>query len=305
MAFIEIGRIIRERRIQAGLSQEDICEKGIDSAVISRLERGERLPRKDRLDRIMERLGLNIRLIYSHCVSKSEAKDYEKQSMLRDCLYEGRKEEAAALIEKLSKEKAYQSGLRKQLILYARAVLMSGELHGTEELRTIIEEAMRLSLPSFSETRISEYLLTNIEAALINLLAVSYFEDGDSERAIKVLVGLKTSLERTRLEDAEKELLFPTVLYNLSKYLGLSGRNDEAVEYCDYGIKLCTTYNRFRALAKILYNKACGYHQIGKTEECKKLFYQAYCLLDLAGVYEERNLIKKYAAEKYGVEIEL
>ena len=46
------------------------------------------------------------------------------------------------------------------------------------------------------------------------------------------------------------------ILYNLSKFLGLSGRYDECVEICDLGIRIARATGRCQFLSRTLYNRS-------------------------------------------------
>jgi len=53
-----IGTILKERRIKAGLSQQEMCDKaGISQIFLSFIENGRRVPSKEVLARIAEVLG--------------------------------------------------------------------------------------------------------------------------------------------------------------------------------------------------------------------------------------------------------
>jgi transcriptional regulator with XRE-family HTH domain len=55
------GRVVRDRRIAAGLSQEKLAEKaGIHPTYVSLLERGKRKPTLDVADRIANALNVSV-----------------------------------------------------------------------------------------------------------------------------------------------------------------------------------------------------------------------------------------------------
>ena len=56
---LAFGRVLRERRLAAGLSQEKLAlEAGVDRAFVSLLERGGRQPTLSTLWRLAEALGV-------------------------------------------------------------------------------------------------------------------------------------------------------------------------------------------------------------------------------------------------------
>ena len=78
MPMTHLGAFIRERRIELGLTQEDLAERigpTVRQAEISRLERGEvLLPRRGRLERIAAALDVSLGtlLLYSEWLTEDE-----------------------------------------------------------------------------------------------------------------------------------------------------------------------------------------------------------------------------------------
>ena len=78
MPMTHLGAFIRERRIELGLSQEDLAERigpTVRRAEISRLERGNVvLPRRGRLERIAAALDVSLGtlLLYSEWLTEDE-----------------------------------------------------------------------------------------------------------------------------------------------------------------------------------------------------------------------------------------
>jgi transcriptional regulator with XRE-family HTH domain len=59
----EPGDFIRAHRERAGLTQRELAERaGISQAVVSRIEKGRQLPTLDQIDRVLDVLGLMLRL---------------------------------------------------------------------------------------------------------------------------------------------------------------------------------------------------------------------------------------------------
>ena len=57
MAVFQLGPIIRNRRIELGLSQEDLADGICSVPTLSRIENGERMPTKNHFEMLMQRLG--------------------------------------------------------------------------------------------------------------------------------------------------------------------------------------------------------------------------------------------------------
>ena len=57
MAVFQLGSIIRSRRIELGLSQEQLADGICSVPTLSRFENGERMPTKNHFEMLMQRLG--------------------------------------------------------------------------------------------------------------------------------------------------------------------------------------------------------------------------------------------------------
>ena len=60
MAVFQLGPIIRARREELQISQEDLADGICSVPTLSRIENGERMPTKNHFEMLMQRLGYNI-----------------------------------------------------------------------------------------------------------------------------------------------------------------------------------------------------------------------------------------------------
>ena len=58
MNEVHIGKIIKQKRLELGYTQEKLCEGICEPMSISRIERGLQNPSKNMLDALSQRLGL-------------------------------------------------------------------------------------------------------------------------------------------------------------------------------------------------------------------------------------------------------
>lgn len=58
MKEIFLGEVIRQRRLELGLTQEELCEGICEPMTISRFENGKQTPSRNRISAILQRLGL-------------------------------------------------------------------------------------------------------------------------------------------------------------------------------------------------------------------------------------------------------
>ena len=77
MSDIDLGEIIRQRRKELGLSQDDLAHKtGFGLMTYGRIERGEVQPKLSQVRRIFLALGLSLNVIEEAGEEKLNAADY-------------------------------------------------------------------------------------------------------------------------------------------------------------------------------------------------------------------------------------
>mgnify|MGYP003467412454 FL=1 len=58
MQEVFIGEVIKHRRLELGLTQEQLCEGICEPITISRLENGKQTPSRNRVNALLERLDM-------------------------------------------------------------------------------------------------------------------------------------------------------------------------------------------------------------------------------------------------------
>ena len=58
MKEFPIGEVIRQRRMELGLTQEELCEGIYEPPTMSRIETGRQTPSRTKLNVLLQRLGL-------------------------------------------------------------------------------------------------------------------------------------------------------------------------------------------------------------------------------------------------------
>ena len=299
-----IGDLVRRLRKQRGLTQEELADGILSKTNLSRLETGGQLPRKDTLEAILQRLGFNSHDNYNYFLNEREFEISKKSNDLLSLLANNRNQEADALINELSLLPEFKNGIKAQFLLLCRAVVMVNLRLNNDELREIVLKALKITFPSFSEKYISKYFLSDQEVRLVNILSITYLNENKVDKAIEILEKLKEALDSAKIDDKQRSELYTLILYNLSKYYGLSKRYIESIKICDFGRELCLKTNKMRHLPGLIYNKAYCLYEIGYRDECIPLLYQAYYGYIMLGDRLRRDIIKNHAKEKHGLDFD-
>ena len=103
---------------------------------------------------------------------------------------------------------------------------------------SLIKKGLRFTIPHFSEKYIIDYLLTSNDIVLINQLACLYWDNGEKEKAIETLKALMANFDNACVDTHYRSRYYPTLIFNLTKYLNETGKNEEALALCDKGIDI-------------------------------------------------------------------
>lgn len=314
MEEIFLGEIIRQRRLELGLSQEALCEGICEPMTISRFENGRQTPSRNRVKALLQRLGLPDDRFYGLLSAKElEICNLEKEitschvRFARATPEEKNKirEETFAKHLELERVMDKEDTLSRQLILRSKFLLGTERgPYSLDEGLPLLMEAMRLTSPKFDLDQIERGLYTESEIKLINNMANCYIRAGRHYDAIDILKPLLRYLQTSLKNIPPNRSQIPMVAFNYARELEVVKRFEEAVEMAEYARKICVDYGYYLTLPSTLMILAeCHYH-MGNHAKSKELYLQAYYLFQV--IEDESNLaiIKVEAKEYLGLEFD-
>jgi len=283
MAVFQIGSIIRSRREEMGLSQEDLADGICAVPTLSRIENNERLPTKNHFEMLMQRLGYSA-MSLDFFTDKGDFQIHEIKIRLRYAYISKDYAHARLLLEKFEKLLKEPTKIDEQFLILYRTLLFLDEYSESEVLKRF-EGSLRLTCPKYNVTHIP-HVLSYEEIILLNNIAISYDKAGNGLQAITILYTLKEYYEHKIVSTDEALRTQPMILYNLSKVLGLQERYDECIEICNLGIRIARTSGRSVYLGHTFFNKAWAQlkrNQPGDRENAKmslKYAWYAFVIMD-------------------------
>lgn len=305
MKEIFLGEVIRQRRLELGLTQEELCQGICEPMTISRFENGKQTPSRNRIKALLQRLGLPDDRFYG-LLSDRETQLAVLEKDIVSCHVRFEKafseDRKAIRAEALEKHKQMEEimekddTLSKQFLAYSRWLLgKENAPYDFEESLSMLLAAMRLTCPQFDLNRIGEGLYTEAEIKLINAISGCHLRAERHYEAIDILKSLLRYLQTRQQKIPASRTLIPLIAFNYSRELGEVGRYDEAAEMAEYGKKVCIDYGHYQLLPDLTSNLAiCRYHQ-GRTEESAELFRQANALFKALEDEHNRAIIQKTA----------
>jgi transcriptional regulator with XRE-family HTH domain len=276
MSYYPLGYIIKNRREELQLSQEDLADGICSVSTLSRIENGERMPSKNHYEMLMQRLGYSA-LSLDYFTDKQDFIIHELKFKIRHAYIEKEFGQCRRLLEKLTSLTGERSTIDTQFISLYDTLLNDNALSAAETLERL-EAALRLTCPKYGKDFVPK-VLSYEEIIILNNIAINYEAVGKRPRAIELLYAIKNYYDR-QISSAEESLRTqPMILYNLSANLGMAGRYDECIAVCDEAISLARRTYRYAFYGKTLYNRAWSLlrrDHVGDREQARLSLKQAY-----------------------------
>ncbi|MCL1948801.1 MAG: helix-turn-helix transcriptional regulator [Turicibacter sp.] len=305
MAVFAIGEFIRKTRKQLGITQEELAEPYMDRSHISKIERGVVTPDYGTLKVLLERLGVTEQHLGDFFISDEEARIQECFSLLDGLIVRGEFQAAKSQLEELkSIPSVEQKGFYRQKLLLSEGIIILQTGENLDAAYARLQEAMRISVLNFDESRIEDYLLTKNDVLVINNIVVYHTLMNNREKSVEILYRLKKNFDTRFVDVQSKGAMYTLLLANLTYLLEELERYQEAVELCDLGKKVCLGLGKAEMLPSFVAIKANCLYELGNEELAQQMFKQAYYGFELQERFAERNTIKHYV-KKIGLDIAL
>lgn len=302
MAISQIGALIRWRRSELGLSQEELADGICSVTTLSRIENGERMPTQNHLELLLQRIGYSDMMLQTF-VDEKDFIAHELKYDIRQAYIENDINKSKELLQQFRSQVVTPSQIDAQFILLFDC-LIDWQSHSPEESLEKLERALRMTLPKYRSGHFPP-MLSYQEILLLNNIGLRLVECGDTDGAIDIFYGLVEYYDSRVVNREEALRTEPMILYNLSKYLGLEGRYDECIAICEKGIKLAQKTGRSSYLPQTFYNKAWALikrNGMGDVELAQDAILKAYYTAEAFGNLPLANHCKGFA-QSNGLEL--
>ena len=308
-----LGALIRQRRIDLNMTQEELGGNIYSASQISRIESGQSFPDYDKLQRLLQALGLEDDLFYGlRNQAKMKITVLQEEALMSCINFEHAAGETRRVIrneamEKLQELEAMVSDsdhLTQQFIIHCKIVLgkEDGIAYTPKEKLNLLLKAIRLTVPRFDIEKINESLYYFNEIKIINQIALAYSHDDDHETANDIFRQLLKYIETHNQDIRQSAGYFPLVAHNYSIELAISGRYKEAIKIGEKGWRHSLKYKHYTFLGSLLHTMAGCYHFLGNNEASIPLLHLAYCFYQITNDQKNIALIKVDAKEYCGIE---
>lgn len=292
-----LGDYIKQKRLDLGLTQEQLCDGICEPMTLSRLENGKQTPSRNRINALLQRLSLPDDRYFA-LLSKNEL---EMEALQKEIVACNVTEQVAEGFEKLAQFKALAAPddqIAQQFALRSRVLLgrLEGRYTPMEQI-TLLMQAIRLTVPRFDLENIESFLYTKDEITIINQIGLAYSDDGQNKKAAEIYYQLLRYVRKHFKETITLIGALPLVLYNYARVLDLCGRYEEGAELAQECRKACIQYGHYQELPRCLEIEAECRHFMGDEEISKELYYQSYYLCKVVEYQVGLEIVKKEAKE--------
>ena len=304
MKNVFLGEYIKQRRLDLGLTQEQLCDGICEPMTLSRLENGKQTPSRNRINAILQRLGLPDDRYFA-LLSKNELEMEALQTEIVACNVTEKVSEGFEKLAQFEELAEPDDQIARQFILRSKVLL--GRLDGRytpEEQIDMLMQAIRLTVPRFHLDEIERFLYSKDEIKIINQIGIAYSDDGQNKKAAEIYYQLLRYVRKHFKETITSIGVLPLVLYNYARVLDLCGRYEEGAALAKEGQEACIQYGHYRFLPSCLEIEAECRHFMGDDKSSRELYYQSYYLCKVIKYKVGLDIVKQEAKKYLNIQFE-
>ena len=302
-----ISELLRDERDLSGYSQEELAEAiGIDVKTISRIENGKSTPKKATFASIKEHFDLESDSFQTRLAVDSPFL-LEMERDISRLTSKHQYKEAEILFKSLKKQLSKESKVNRQYVAFMEALFDNMlKRKPVEEVLADLENAFLITRKDKHLKNLGRFVTTDLEAKIINMMAVCYKQTGHINKSLDLLENLKKGYERSKVTDRNHRIPIGLLYTNLCTYYEEMNRFDDAISLADEAIKYYIKCNRGNKLGFLVEEKTyTNYRMTGDNTTNKEKYRQSYRIMELmkAGEKEKAPLREAYK-EWYGETID-
>ena len=304
MKNVFLGEYIKQRRLDLGLTQEQLCDGICEPMTLSRLENGKQTPSRNRINALLQRLGLPDDRYFA-LLSKNELEMEALQKEIVSCNSNHRVEEGFDTLKKFEQIIDPDDQIAQQFVLRSRVLLgRLDQRYTPREQIDLLMQAIRLTVPRFNLDEIEKFLYSIDEIKIINQIGIAYSDDRQNKKAADIYYQLLKYVRKHFEEAVTSVGIIPMIYFNYARVLDLCGRYEEGAALAKEGREACIQYGHYQFLPNCLEIEAECQHFMGDDKSSRELYYQSYYLCKVIGYQVGLDVVIKEAKEYLGITFE-
>ncbi len=307
MKEIHICEIIKQRRMELGLTQDELCRGICEPATMSRIENGLQTPIRSKLNALLQRLGLPSEKYYA-MMSTNELEIEQLKSEIIYCNTRKLKLKGIHKLYRLSEIVENDDHITQQFILRSQAMLgyLENETikeYSLEEKIQLLFQAIHLTHMDFDIDDIGRHWYSLDEIKIINQLAITYAENHLYEKATDIFHPLMNYLQKKFIITSGTATTAILIAYNYSNILCKQARYERAQEVAQWGYNKCLEWERSSNLGGLLFVLGeCSYHH-KEIEKSKEYFLQSYYVFKSLKNQQDSEIMKRNIKDHFDFDI--
>ncbi|PFY98323.1 helix-turn-helix domain-containing protein [Bacillus wiedmannii] len=283
MDYSQLGKTIKELRQKAKLTQKELAEGTCTQSQISKIEKGIKLPSSVIMYEICNKLGVDLRYLFS--LTENNKVEYidNVKSVIRDLI---RAKEYQKVLEIITFEENninFKNKYDQQFLMWHKGIA----IYYCKKLKS---ESLAILKKSLEITAKENHIHSKIEIEILNSISVIYGECKEYSESIKFLKKSLRSCEKIRLDDKRIKI---RILYNLAKSLAELKQFEEAAIYAEKGIQECLSQQTLYLLGELYYESGWNRMKVNQKDLSIKNFKKSIPIFDIQGMEKYKEVVEK------------
>jgi|GEM_PF-2273888 len=309
---ISIGHFIQQLRIEAGLTQQALCEGICDVATLSRIENGDVAHGYVfYLEAFMQRLGRDINKYFYTFPAPHEFDEKQLRNKINSLQNSEQYEDANILLSALEMTKGFKSrgrndkarypGINQQFVLKIKASHHEYRFGYNKALLLKLKKAWLCTQKVYDEKSIASMRLMYYEIVILNMIGIYYCENNQVARGLEIFKSIMSSLKRFYVDETERIQMYLSVSYNYSKYADLTKHMNDANLVELEGIELSVKHFQIAMLPRFYINHTFTCLAQGDTVKGLSLLILAHYLSILRDDVNNMQASREYALSQHNL----
>lgn len=295
------GKKVSYIRKSFSLSREQLsASSNVSVETIRKIENGKYHPSYEILDSLSNILKIDLnKFILNYRLDEFETFNDIKNSMEakfdRDEFYtlENEYNDFSNLLA--STRNQYYQKLINQLMLLIQSVILNKKEKKSEESLYKLIEAIHISTPKFSLSNYNTFVYNNIEIRILMNIALLLKKLASKEESLEMIEFCMKIVE-------PKDSIYPKLCHNLSGAYRLVKDYENALKYCNLGIRYCSERRDLNGLNLLYYGKGIAEYNLGYDGYIDTL-NKAISFCDVLGQDELKEIIIHKCKKFYNIEL--
>lgn len=285
MEKLHIGEVISYLRKKHNLTQQQLADKICSREYLCKLEKGAFFPTIYTIDLLSKKLNENIYEFYQEIERHNDIETHIKIQQINELISSGSDNdlEIRRLISEYENLPSFKTGESLQFIYYSKAICSYYLDKNYSEAIDFSFKGLCVYKKDFKLDNWTDYIYTNVELTLINLIASSYCRNNDLEIGLSIYFDMLKYLEKylsRSLYDIHSTghfyiNLYTKVAYNTSNSLISKKRYLDAIKILDNAINISIRTKYMNVYPSLLKNKFVTLYMLNDYENAKKFYNKA------------------------------